>query len=666
MITEMSKVRIIGLKAVFPQTLAALYSFGKLQFDDLTPKIEAGDLPIKSMEQPAEREEEIARLTEDQQRCEVVSLGLFGDEARHLTEDQDNPLFAVETPRLLEQAEKILGRLEPKVKDLVSQREALEEQLAELEKYKPIIEQVAPIIDRFTENNTNGLSALVLLIEKKYEPLIKMFEPALKAISSERTKVIAASPDNGIIPLVVVFEEEYSGRVWAYLKEEHTNQIKLPPELENIPLPEAIKRLQEQAEEVPAQIEAINEKLRELGEKNHDRFIGLKDAIHDRLEEYEATKLFGETAFTFVVEGYVPKSDLSALIATVTAVGPNVLVEEEPITPALYPEVPVEIKKKKGILNSFRAALGLWGMPLYGQIDPTAILAISFPFIFGMIVGDAGYGLLMVILCVVLRMKMPRSIGVQNITGVLLPAGIMTMIFGVFYFEFFGNLAHVYLPGLNKIHPIEIASGFSFPFIRTEGAMMNTLLFLALGVGVLEVAIGLVIGIINSKRGGHKKHIFEKAGILLIIFAALLMVVGMMMPQVEALLGTAGAAAFRYVAYVVLGMGLISALFGGGIMGAIETLEAVSHAASYIRIMAVGLVGALLADAANDLMFKTLPNIGGVVIGLVLHILNFAIILFSPSIHALRLTFLEFFSNFFDRGSRQYQPFARAGKEERQ
>ena len=665
MLVEMSKIRIIGLKAVFPQTLEALYSFGKIQFDDLAPAIEADEVPLKSMAQPAGRDKEIEQLTEDLQRSAVVCQGLYGDEERHMPAGKDNPLCTAEAPALLQQAQTTLDRLEPQVKDLVTQRQTLEEQMAELEKYKPIIAEVAPIIERHVGGNVKGLDALVLLIEKRNEALIKTFEPALQEVSSPQTKVIDAELTNDVIPLVVVFEETYSSRVWAYLKDTHANQMKLPEDLESVPLPEAIKRLQEQIETAEQKIEEINDTIKVLGDESFDELVGLKDAIHDRLEEYEATKLFGETAYTFVIEGYLPKSDLSALISTVNAISPDVLVDEEPITPAVYPQVPIEIEKKKGVMNSFKAALGLWGLPLYGQIDPTTILAISFPFIFGMIVGDAGYGLLMVILCLILRKKMPGSIGVQNITGVLLPAGVMTMIFGCFYFEFFGNLAHEYIPFIRNIHPIEITSWFSLPFLRTESNMMTTLLFFAIGVGVFEVAAGLVIGIINSKRGGHKKHIFEKAGILLIIFAALLMVVGMMMPQVAAALGSTGAAIFRYVAYVVLAIGFISALFGGGIMGAIETLEAVSHAASYIRIMAVGLVGALLADAANDLMFKTLPNIGGIAIGLVLHILNFVIILFSPSIHALRLTFLEFFGNFFDQGSRPYKPFARAGKEER-
>jgi len=665
MLLEMSKIRIIGLKAVFPQTLDALYSFGKIQFDDLAPAIEAGELPLKSMAQPEGREEEIAEMTAAQQRSEVVCQGLYGDEEQHLPADQDNPLFTAEPADLITQSQVTLDRLEPQVKDLAAQRQALEDQQAELEKYKPVIAQIAPIIEHNIGDSDKGLDALVLLIEKRNEALIKTFEPALQEISSTRTKVIDAELANDVIPLVVVFDKKYSSDIWAYLKDTHANQMKLPEDLEDVPLPEAIKHLQGQIEAADEKIAEINDTIKTLGADSFDELVGLKDALHDRLQEFEATKLFAETEYTFVVEGYVPKSELPALISAVGEVSPDVMVDEEPITPAIYPEVPVEIEKKKGRMNAFRAAIGLWGTPQYGQLDPTTILAISFPFIFGMIVGDAGYGLLMVIFCLVLRKKMPDSIGVQNITGVLFPAGIMTMIFGCFYFEFFGNLAHEYIPFIKNIHPIEITSWFTLPFLRTETNLMNTLLFLAIGVGVLEVAIGLVIGIINSKKGGHTKHIFEKAGILMIIFAALLMVVSMMMPAVTAALGATGAAIFKYAAYVILAFGLISALFGGGIMGAIETLEAVTHSASYIRIMAVGLVGALLADAANDLMFKTMPNIGGLAIGLILHILNFAIILFSPSIHALRLTFLEFFGNFFERGSRQYKPFARAGKEER-
>ena len=80
--------------------------------------------------------------------------------------------------------------------------------------------------------------------------------------------------------------------------------------------------------------------------------------------------------------------------------------------------------------------------------------------------------------------------------------------------------------------------------------------------------------------------------------------------------------------------------------------------------MAVGLVGALLADAANELAFVTMPNAGGMIIALMLHILNFAIICFSPSIHALRLTFLEFFGKFWEAGRVAYKPFVRIGKDE--
>jgi V/A-type H+-transporting ATPase subunit I len=112
-----------------------------------------------------------------------------------------------------------------------------------------------------------------------------------------------------------------------------------------------------------------------------------------------------------------------------------------------------------------------------------------------------------------------------------------------------------------------------------------------------------------------------------------------------------------------MAVGFGVALWSSGIMGAIETVEAFAHIASYIRIMAVGLVGAYLADAANGLAFETMPGAVGLIIALILHVLNFVIICFSPTIHALRLNFLEFFNNFWQGGKVTYKPFVNTGKE---
>ncbi|MCL2882150.1 MAG: hypothetical protein FWF45_04585 [Coriobacteriia bacterium] len=672
MLTEMAKVRIIGVKASFDQTFEALYSFGKLQFDDLRPKIEKGELPIKSMQLPEGGEEQKEKLTTLAQRSRVLCAALKIDENSHVSQGMENPMLKAPTEELIQTAEEMVGgdtdefvgELESETAALVKKSEDLEAELAELEKYKPIMAKVLPVVKQLTAGDVEGLDSTALLVEERYMAVFGQLEKELRACSDDRTRVVAAAQsDDGIVPMVVVFGRDYARPIRNYLRKEKATQIKLPDQFAKLSLDDALAQLEVRSEELVKEIAETKEALDTLAEGKKDQLLCIKDAIDDRIEEFEVLVQFGETAYTFVIEGYVPQRDYDELVQAIPAVGENVVLEQQPIEPHDYPDVPVEIAPRKGILSGFRSAIGLWGSPEYGTLDPTIILSISFPIIFGMIVGDAGYGLLMIIACLIMRMKMPKSIGVQNITGVLMPAGIATTIFGVFYFEFFGNLAHEYIPGLDAIKPIRIGSSFTFPFLRTESNLMTTLLFMAIGLGIFEMMVGLVFGMINGKKLGHTKHVIEKGGILLVLVAGILLAVTMAMPALTSSLGATGASVVRYVAYLLLALGLVSALFGGGIMGAIEVLESLTHSASYIRIMAVGLVGALLADAANDLAFHTMPNIGGVAIALVLHILNFAIIVFSPSIHALRLNFLEFFGNFFERGTKEYKPFVRAGKE---
>jgi V/A-type H+-transporting ATPase subunit I len=103
-------------------------------------------------------------------------------------------------------------------------------------------------------------------------------------------------------------------------------------------------------------------------------------------------------------------------------------------------------------------------------------------------------------------------------------------------------------------------------------------------------------------------------------------------------------------------------------MGVIETLEAFTGMASYIRIMAVGLAGAIFADAINEIVAEMASTpamaVLAVLIGVVLHSLNFIIAAFSPAIHAMRLNFLEFFRGFYEAGGMQYSPFTKTGGEE--
>jgi V/A-type H+-transporting ATPase subunit I len=188
-------------------------------------------------------------------------------------------------------------------------------------------------------------------------------------------------------------------------------------------------------------------------------------------------------------------------------------------------------------------------------------------------------------------------------------------------------------------------------------------MLLAIAVGVVHVLLGLGVGVVNAVKTKNKHHLWEKGGILAFLLGIGLAVV-FSLPIVTGAMGTWSA--IGQVAFAAIALaGFMFALRGGKVMGAIELIESVAHMASYIRIMAVGLAGAIFADAVNGIVagMMSLPVLA-VIVGILLHSLNFVICAFSPTIHALRLNFLEFFGKFYETGNQQYSPFTKTGGEE--
>lgn len=662
MLTEMSKVYIIGLKSHFMDVLKDVHCFGKVHVDDLSKPIQLGQLPLEQMQLEGEIEHQYAQIKELDSRAQALIMNLFGSPYVLRNACDSTEYREMTNEELIAYAQARYGEIEPEAKRRAGEIEALSQELAELQQYEPLLAKLEPTIKDLV--GSQELYSTALIIETRFREAVNELRKQLLAVTDEEATTLVSSLNEEMLALIIVAPLDKASRIRQYIAEKQVNQIKLPGSFADLPFSEALAAMHERLEKLPAILEKARFEMAHFAEEHRTDLCTLSNEVADRLEELELVSAMGETDYTFVCSGYLPKADVGPLRDRLAKhFGASVVIDEVEIPPEEYAQVPVKLENKKRF-RPFQAALGIWGKPIYGTMDPSWLIALSFPFIFGMIVGDAGYGLVLLGLSLFFKWRYPDNKGVQAFTGVLAPAGIMTVLFGIFYFEFFGDLAHVYIPGLNKIHPIALGAGFSIPFIRTSSSMQMTFLLMALGFGVVEVVIGLFLGISNNKKMGEHKHVIEKTGILMIIFAALGLAALKAVPVITASLSTQAAALISYVVYFILGIGFIVTLWGGGIMGAIETVESVAHIASYIRIMAVGLVGALLADAANRLAFVTMPNAGGIIIALILHVLNFVIICFSPSIHALRLTFLEFFSKFWEAGRVAYKPFVRLGKDE--
>jgi V/A-type H+-transporting ATPase subunit I len=349
------------------------------------------------------------------------------------------------------------------------------------------------------------------------------------------------------------------------------------------------------------------------------------------------------------------------------------------------PEPPIAYQNSNPA-EPFELVVDLVGRPKYGTFEPTTLIMVTLPLLYGLILGDFGYGFVIVLLALWLRTlpfaKAPMG---KNATTVLLWMGIWCMFWGFVFAEGFGFIwdeswspldgFYVWTKDLTygfKSSDIGQALGLGHtyvPFHRADGALTDYVL-LSVYVGVFHLFLGFIIGFFNVLKGhGIVAAFFEKGSWMMILGGGFLHIYGFMKGNNELMAGTIPA--FVVVAGVLI---LIVALAvfegfgwaGGVIMGPIETFGLLANTLSYLRIMAVGVAGVKIAEISNTMGFASMVDAfsaGDYLLVVVFFFLwigiqAFAIALglLSPTIHAARLHFVEWMGKFYDGSGRVFSP----------
>jgi V/A-type H+/Na+-transporting ATPase subunit I len=285
------------------------------------------------------------------------------------------------------------------------------------------------------------------------------------------------------------------------------------------------------------------------------------------------------------------------------------------------------------LLRPFETLIRLMPLPHYGTIDPTPFVAVFFPAFFGLMLGDIGYGAVLAALGLLLHARSKPGTVLRNVSEIIGPCALFSIIAGFLYGELFGDLGTRWL-GLRPI-----------AFSREEALI--PFLLLAVALGAVHILLGLGLGVASNIR----RHPRAAAGrgvsalMIVLIILALLAAVdvlpkGFFTPAVVALL----------VAFPVL-------IVLEGVVAPIELLSTIGNILSYARIMALGVASVMLAVVANRMVGAIGSVAVGIMFALLFHLVNFAIALFSPTIHALRLHYVEFFGKFYSPGGVRYEPF---------
>ncbi len=409
--------------------------------------------------------------------------------------------------------------------------------------------------------------------------------------------------------------------------------------------------------EASAREEAALGRLTLLG----GRILGLRDRIRElQAQEKECMSLLD---VRLAAAAAVPEAENT--IVTLTGFAPT--SEDKRVQEALEPmdvfwfaskavvqeNPPIRFKNNK-FVRMFETLTDMYGRPSYDGFDPTPFISVFFMLFFAFCMGDAGYGLVLVILGLAMKKML------KDLAPLVVTLGVATMVIGFLFHTFFSM----------DISQWAVFAPIKGVFLPSQIAGNDATMILALAVGILHICLAMVVKTIHETK---TKGFFASLG----TWGWTLLIVGGVAVGAFAL---AGVLSSEVTKWVLIGLGAVSALgifvfndpkrnkFANVGMGLWDTYNMITglmgDVLSYLRLYALGLAGSMLGMAFNDMGKMVLgdghvlplwiPFILLVVLG---HTLNIAMCALGAFVHPLRLNFLEFFKNSgYEATGRTYNP----------
>ena len=617
----MSRVQILGPKAQLDGCVKVLHDAAVVHIESVPAPSEGEFLTSLPIEK--DKLEKKAALEKDAEGIKNL-LALLSPPVSWTRP----PVSGADIARLLEEA----APVDRQVRTLRARREKLLEELSVLGRYEKLFTGFAPMVSRL--GGLKNLDIMGLTVEKSREDVVKLLEGEVKKLTSGSYRIYVKELDSTTLGIVLAYPRQYDIKIRNLLTGREISEVRLPDEYEEMTLLAALRSMRKKKDALPGAIRDVESEIGAISRLWYATLVALREALQDAADEIGMLDYARQTHFVFVIEGWAPTESLAALRQRLAShFGDMVTVREMVVEGREARRVPVQIRNP-WFIRPFEVFLGALPSPVYGSVDPTIYVALFFPAFYGLIVGDVGYGAVLLTLALVLRHRFRDKPVFRDIFTVLAVSSTSAIIFGFLFGELFGDLGE----RLGLLRPIILH--------RTES--IKSLAVIAIGIGIGHVLLGVAIGVVNNMMRGKLKEAGARTAYFVSI-ASLLILIGVMLKFLPASLTTPMALTLL-VSFVVLTV-------LEGVLGPLELLKAMGNILSYLRIMAVGTASVVMALVANRIG-ELSENIAiGIIAASMIHALNLAISLLSPSIQSMRLQYVEFFSKFYEGGGRKYQPF---------
>ena len=651
---RMRKIRIVTLEKYVAPTVDALHEQGLVQMSDISESIQQ-DPELAELVTSSKASPYTGKLSSLLMKTNGISelLGNSLSEDHGLKDlimsfvSPDMPvqkeIESLDTEAFIGKAEDTLAQVESKTSVIEDKLSALDAETSELKSNKSLANRLS-----------NFDMDLALLKDSKYTSTTvgRINAESASEIKNELSNLtdelevftVPMDDDDGEI-IAVVTLKEFSDDVYSTLRKYDFERIDVG-DVEGTPQ-HIISSADSRLLTIESERASVKKELKAVAEQWDDEILSLKEQLENEKEKNEILSSFVQTKDAYVLEAWVPESDVEKV---------EQLVEKSSDGHCAFETIEVEgtddenvpiLQQNGWYAKPFEYLVDMYAPVRYNAIDPTIFVAITFPFFFGFCLTDAVYGLVVAAIGVVLLKGVGKiKESMHSFGWILIWSGLWAVVLGLITNGFIGDF------------PERIA-GFRLPTVFAPVEAFKhpeTILIIAIAVGLIYVNIGFILGAINNLRYGRTKEALGSQ-ICWFVFEAglILLVLGFMMPAI----GMIGMALGAIL--IIAAIGIL--IWANGAFGLMDIFGFLGDVLSFARLLALCLATGGIAMTVNILaqMLNNMVPYAGIVLAVIIfifgHIANFAFQVLGAFINALRLNYVEFFAQFFEEGKGKFDAF---------
>ncbi len=663
MISAMDQLLVVGRKGIAKEVLASLQQLGVVQLVPVHSE-ELGRFEVGDTDKQTEEAWDAAVARSEGL---LSSFGLEGQPTPRVSnKDRDR------MPSSLGDIEDYLAEVGAQTDRLIAERAQIADEQDVINAYLPQFRDLAPLLAPL--ENSRYLDSAAFLISN--EDVLEKTRAALNEMLSERYELALRPQGKAYVAVVVVAKADHA-ELLTTLSRLGLGELSLPERYANEGVAKAVHLMTERSQSLPKRRQTIDSELAELGKINGTKLLLMRDTALTYRARYDALGGMAGGRYSFALQGWVPSDERSRVVAALEKqFGSGIVTESRRADDHHDEAIPVKLENP-GWVKPFEGLLSLFSPPKYGYFDPAWTLAVFFPLFFGLVVGDIGFGLIFLALGLWLRArgKAGKSLSLGPIGITLQPAAMpsigtvinwcaaWSILWGFLYGEFFGNFLEYWPTGKPIFYTtLHHEAGYGWiPIVLFRVEVFQPLLLLSLGFGVFQVLFGWAIRAYYGLQHGDMKHVWEGVGMFSGLAAVVIFSYGFLTESVNGFI-----IFLTIVGFAIFILGVIRSRI---LLMIVELISNSGAILSYLRLFAVGLSAALVANLATQLGFalgEVAPIIGpilGIIVALAVHTLAIALTIIGHTLQPLRLQYVEFFTRFgfYEEDGTPYRPFRTLG-----